>query len=121
MPERVAILGASNKQDRYAYLAQQMLREHGHTVLPVHPTLNEIEGVEVKPSLSALTKAVDTLTLYVGPAISSKEAANIIALKPGRVIFNPGTENPDLQEQLTAASIPWREACTLVLLRTGQW
>lgn len=119
--ERVVILGASDKPDRYAWKAQQLLRQHGHTVVPVHPRLESIEGIPVAPDLAAVTGAVDTLTLYVNPAISSAQADAILALKPGRVLFNPGTENPDLQQKLDTAGIPWEEACTLVLLNTGQY
>ncbi len=120
-PERVAILGASDKPDRYSNKAQRLLRQHGHTVVPVHPALKQIEGVDVVPALDAIDGKIDTLTLYVGPAISSGVADKVVALKPGRVIFNPGTENPELQTQLDAAGIPWEEACTLVLLNTGQY
>ena len=119
--ERVAILGASDKPDRYSNKAQRLLRQHGHTVVPVHPALKQIEGVDVVPDLSAITGSVDTLTMYVGPAISTGVSDKIVALKPGRVIFNPGTENPELQGKLDGADIPWEEACTLVLLNTGQY
>lgn len=119
--ERVVILGASDKPDRYANKAQRLLQQHGHQVIPVHPKLTSIEGVTVLPDLKSVAGLVDTLTLYVNPTVAAAEAASIIALRPGRVIFNPGTESPELQSQLTAASIPWEEACTLVLLNTGQF
>ena len=73
------------------------------------------------PELGAIDGPVDTLTMYVGPAISTGVADKIVALRPGRVIFNPGTENPELQGKLDGAGIPWEEACTLVLLNTGQY
>jgi uncharacterized protein len=119
--ERVVILGASNKPDRYSYKAQKMLQQHGHEVITVHPALTEVEGVAVVPSLAAVSGQVDTLTLYVNPAISGAAADDIVALKPGRVIFNPGTENPALADRLADAGIPSQEACTLVLLKTGQY
>ncbi len=120
-PERVVILGASDKPDRYAHKAQLMLAEHGHEVVPVHPRLQNIEGVSVVPDLSSVTGAVDTVTMYVGPAISSGLTEKLIALKPKRVLFNPGSENPTLASALNAAQIATEEACTLVLLRTGQY
>ena len=120
-PERVVILGASDKPDRYAHKAQLMLAEHGHEVVPVHPRLQSIEGVSVVPDLSAVTGSVDTVTMYVGPAISSGLTEKLIALKPKRVLFNPGSENPTLASALNAAQIATEEACTLVLLRTGQY
>lgn len=118
-PQRVCILGASSKRDRYAHRAFTMLREHGHRVIPVHPTLTSIDGVPVAKDLASVEGIIDTLTLYVSPAISEPLAAEIVSLQPGRVIFNPGTESPNLQAALNKAGIPWEEACTLVLLGTG--
>ena len=119
--ERVAILGASNKPDRYSYKAMHLLQEHGHEVVPVHPVIPEIDGIEVTPSLEDIEEPVDTLTLYVNPQVSSQLTDAIINLKPGRVIFNPGTESTDLQVQLDQAGIVYEEACTLVLLHSGQF
>lgn len=119
--QRVAILGASANPDRYAYRAFRMLQEHGHEPLPVHPSLEVIEGVPVAAKLAALDGEIDTLTLYVNPSISEKLAAEIVALAPGRVIFNPGTESAPLSARLEEAGIAWEKACTLVLLQTGQF
>jgi predicted CoA-binding protein len=119
--EKVAILGASVNPERYAYKAFHMLREYGHTVFPVTPKFAEQEGVKAVAKLSQLTVPIDTLTMYVGPDISTKLKDEIVALHPKRVIFNPGSENPALQSDLQAAGIEVEEACTLVLLRTGQF
>lgn len=117
---RVAILGASQKPERYSNKALHKLVENGHEVFPVHPALESIDGHPVYSSLSQLQN-IDTLTVYVGPEISSQRAEEMIALKPRRIIFNPGTENPDLQQRLSAVGIPTLEACTLVLLSTHQF
>ncbi len=119
--QRVVILGASDKPERYAHQAQQLLVRHGHEVIPIHPRLKEIEGVPVVADLAQVVGPVDTVTMYVGPAISSGLGEKLIALKPRRVLFNPGSENPPLNTQLQAAGIGVEEACTLVLLHTGQF
>ena len=119
--QTVVIVGASNKPDRYANKAQKLLRQHGHTVIPVHPLLTEIDGVPVQPSLAAITQPVDTVTLYVGPERSAVIADALVALKPKRVIFNPGSESTLLEQRLRAAGIPFEAACTLVLLNTDQF
>lgn len=119
--QRVAIVGASDNPERYSHKAQLLLRQHGHEVVPVHPKLSSIEGVPVVADLSQVTGQVDTVTMYVGAAISKGLADKLIAVKPQRVIFNPGAENPELREKLGAAGIEVEEACTLVLLRTGQF
>ena len=120
-PQTVAILGASANPERYARKAFDLLRMHGHRVVPVNPGLTAIDGVPVVPSLAAVSGPVDTLTLYLGPERLEPLTADIVALRPGRVIFNPGTESATVQAALDAAGISWQEACTLVLLRTGQF
>ncbi len=119
--QRVVVLGASHKPDRYSNQAIRLLRENGHAVIPVNPRLEEAEGIKVAHSLDEISGAVDTLTMYVGAERSNTMLESIIRLQPGRVIFNPGTENPELEERLSAASIPFEHACTLVMLRTGQF
>ena len=117
----VAILGASPKPARYAYQALHLLEDLGYRVLPIHPHFPAIDGIPVVSSLAAISEPVHTLTLYVGPERSEGMVEDILALGPGRVIFNPGTESPLLEARLTAAGIPHERACTLVLLRTGQF
>ncbi len=121
MSQRVVLLGASDKPERYAYRAFRLLREHGHEVVPVHPTLREIEGVPVHPDLASVGGEVDTLTLYVNPRLSEPLADAILQLAPKRVIFNPGTESGPLAARLGSAGIACLEACTLVLLETGRF
>lgn len=119
--QTVAVLGASPKPERYSNKAIKLLLEHGHAVIPVHPAMGEIEGLPVAASLADIGKRVDTLAMYVSPALSTPLADAILVLNPGRVIFNPGTENPALQHALASQGIPSEEACTLVLLNTGQF
>lgn len=121
MPKTVAVVGASPKPERYSNQAVRLLRTHGHTVLPVNPAQTEIEGLPVVPSVDALPRGIDTVTLYVGPRRSGALLSALLALRPRRVIFNPGAENPALAQALQAAGIGVEEACTLVLLRTGQF
>jgi len=121
MKENVAILGASQKQERYSYKAFKMLQEYDHRVFPVHPVLQEIEGQKVYQSLGDIKEKIDTLTVYVSPKWIVPEIDQILALNPGRVVLNPGTESDELKDALDRAGIPWLEACTLVLLRTGQF
>jgi predicted CoA-binding protein len=119
--QTVVVLGASADPERYAYLAVAMLKELGHRVIPVHPALSEVQGISVVRSLEEIGERVDTLTLYVGAARLAALIPAMVALRPGRVIFNPGTESAEVVAALDAAGIPWEEACTLVMLRTGQF
>ena len=122
--EVVAVLGASSDSSRYSYKAMQMLKEYGHTPVPVHPRETEILGYKVVSEIKELVKQgkrIDTLTMYVNPALSTKYQQDILDLNPKRVIFNPGSENPELEEALTRKGIKVEEACTLVMLRSGTY
>lgn len=122
--EVVAVLGASSDPGRYSYKAMQLLKEYGHTPVPVHPRETEILGYKVVSEIRELVKQgkrIDTLTMYVNPALSTKYKQDILDLMPKRVIFNPGSENPELEKALAAKGVQVQEACTLVLLRTDQY
>jgi predicted CoA-binding protein len=117
----VAVLGATPKEDRYAFKAVKMLQEHGHQPIPVHPAGQDVLGIHAVKSLDDLGQSIDTLTMYVGPQISDGELDRILKLKPRRVIFNPGAENPGLADKLREAGIEVVFACTLVMLQTDQF
>ena len=117
----VAVVGASDKPERYSYQAVKLLKEKGHTVFPVHKTLESIEGIKVYPSVTDIPSPVDTVSLYVSKEISSRLAEAIFKKNPRRVIFNPGAENPDLESRAAAKGIKTLNACTLVMLRTNQF
>lgn len=117
----VCVLGASQNPERYSYMAVKMLAGQGHVVLPVHPTLGEIDGIRVFRRLADIPLSVHTVTVYLAPGRSAPLAGEILAARPVRVIFNPGAENEELARALREAGIATLEACTLVLLRTGQF
>lgn len=117
----VAIFGASEKEDRYANKAQQRLVNHGYPVLPISPSNKNIMGLSCVQKVADIQQPVDTVTLYVGPKILAAQLEDLIKLKPRRVIFNPGTEDQALQDQLEQAGIRTVEACTLVLLNSDQF
>ncbi len=121
MVQTVAIQGASNNPDRYSYMAFKLLQEMGHRIIPVSPKMAFLENSPVISDLNKINERVHTLTMYIGPDRSTVLQDQILKLKPGRVIFNPGSENPTLQKLLLAAGIPVLEACTLVLLRNGKF
>lgn len=120
--ETVAILGASSNPERFSNQAQHLLKQHGHRVVPVSLKEKMIDGDATVPDLAAIpVSSVDTVSVYVRPGISGSMRERFLALRPRRVIFNPGTENPELEAALREAGISTLEACTLVLLRSGEF
>ncbi|NLI82241.1 MAG: CoA-binding protein [Deltaproteobacteria bacterium] len=119
--ENVAVVGASPKPDRYSNQAMRMLEEKGHNPIPVAPGRNEICQRRAYPNLGAVPDPIDTVTMYVGAARQDPVLQDVLRLRPRRIIFNPGSENPEAYDALRNAGIEVVEACTLVMLRTGQF
>ena len=118
---KVAVIGVSNKPHRYSYQAVMLLKQKGHDVYPVHPRLKEVEGMRIYPSINAIKDPIDTVTLYVGADTSDALTDDILAKKPARIIFNPGAENPHFEKKAREQGITTVNACTLVMLKTGQF
>ncbi len=120
--KKTVIIGATTNPSRYSYLAAGMLTEYQHEIVPIGIKKGEVYG---KPILDIhqrpVVDGVDTVTLYLGPRHQPEHYQYILGLKPKRVIFNPGTENPEFQKMIEAAGAEAWEACTLVLLRSGQY
>lgn len=121
MKETVAVLGASSKPDRYSHKAMLLLQQNGHTPIPVHPKEKSILDRKVFTDLSELDVQVDTVTIYVRPELLRKQLDDLINLHPHRVIMNPGTEDEGVATELTNRGIAVVQACTLVMLNTGQF
>lgn len=119
--QRVAVIGASRKPERYAHRALQELSRHGFAPVPVSRLGGEILGLAGYASLAAVPEPVDTVTVYLAPERQEPVIREILAAAPRRVIFNPGAENPAAYPALTERGIQVLEACTLVLLATGQF
>jgi predicted CoA-binding protein len=114
------VIGASPNADRYSYKATASLQRHHYQVYPIGIKQGQINGLGIiidKP----LFQNIDTVTLYVGPNNQSEWIDYIFALNPKRIIFNPGTENPDFQALAELNGIEVLEACTLVLLSINQY
>ena len=120
MKKKTLILGATTNPDRYAYLAAQRLTQHGHPIINVGIKSGDVAGVPIEPADQIHTD-VDTLTLYIGPQNQPAYYEYILNTKPHRIVFNPGTENPELKTLANQNGIETIEACTLVLLSTGQY
>ena len=114
------VLGASLNSNRYSNLAINRLVNYGHTVKAVGLKKGVVAGVAISTEKEDFEN-IDTVTLYLNPKRQEEYYDYIISLKPKRVIFNPGTENPAFYEMLRKNNIEIDVACTLVLLGTNQY
>lgn len=118
--ETVLVMGASTNSARYSWLATKMLQEYGHAPICFGQSSGLCANIQIQNKFPENIHP-DTVTMYLNPTNQVAYYDKIVALQPKRVLFNPGTENPDFENILENAGIAYEEACTLVLLRTGQY
>lgn len=119
--KKTIVLGASTNPTRYSYTAVLRLKARQHEVVPVGIKKGAIGGVTIVNDFDRVEADVDTITLYLNPQRQVAYYDYILKQKPKRVIFNPGTENPELVNLLKKEGIETEIACTLVLLSMGAY
>ena len=117
---KTLIIGASTNPERYAYKAAISLLAHGHKIELVGQRVGTIQGHEIKTDNPDL-EGIDTVTMYVGAKNQPSLYDYILKQSPRRIIFNPGAENVEFEQLAKDKGIEVEEACTLVLLATGQF
>jgi predicted CoA-binding protein len=117
---KTLVIGASTNPDRYSFKAIELLRQHNHEVIALGKEEGKVADVVFVQKFPKGEK-IDTITLYINPAIQQNYYQPIIEAQPRRIIFNPGTENNELERIANANNILTEEACTLVLLNTNQY
>jgi uncharacterized protein len=120
MAKKTVVLGASDNPSRYSYLAVQRLQAYQHPVVAIGRKTGKIGEQEIITDHPEMGD-VDTVTLYLNPQNQKPYYDYILSLHPKRIIFNPGTENDELMEMAEKEGIQPLEACTLVMLSTGQY
>ncbi|MEZ4982619.1 MAG: CoA-binding protein [Saprospiraceae bacterium] len=120
MKKKTVVLGATTNPTRYAYTAVNTLVRGGHETVPIGIKKGEVAGIEIINDTPDV-EGVDTVTLYLGPDRQKEYYHYILSLKPKRIIFNPGTENPELVKLAEEQGIETVFGCTLVMLSIGNY
>ena len=118
--KKTLVIGASDDSSRYSNMAIKSLRKHNHDVEGIGNRPGNVLDVSFGKEKKDF-EGIDTVTLYINPGRQPDYYDYIFSLHPKRIIFNPGTENPELERLAEKQGIKAMEACTLVLLSTGQF
>lgn len=118
--KKTLVLGASTNTARYSYLVANKLVRKGYPIVNVGRKVGEVAGVQIEEA-NIVHDDIDTITVYIGPKNQAPYYDYILATNPKRVIFNPGAENAELEQLLQDKGVETINACTLVMLNTGQY
>lgn len=120
MDKKTLVVGASLNTSRYSNIAIKRLVSYSQPTVALGLRKGEVEGITIETEKIPFQN-IDTVTLYLGPPRQEEYYDYIVSLNPQRVIFNPGTENPEFYEILRENDIEVEVACTLVMLSTNQY
>ena len=118
--KKTMVLGASPNPMRYSYLAVNRLRSKQHPVVAIGKRVGTVADVDIQTD-HPFVDDVHTITLYLNANNQKQYYDYIMSLHPKRIIFNPGAENDELAKMAAQQGIQAIEACTLVMLSTGQF
>jgi len=118
--KKTLVIGASENPERYSHLAVQKLMAHQHPVVAIGLRKGNIGNTLIETEKIPFSD-IDTVTLYINPLRQSAYYEYIFSLNPKRIIFNPGAENEEFYDLAKQKGIKTQDACTLVLLSTGQY
>ena len=118
--KKTLVIGATAKPEKAVFKAIEMLVAKGHSVLALGQNTGEIAGIKINTKAIPV-KNIDTISLYINPARQREYYNYIVDIKPKRVLFSPGTENPEFYQLLELNNIKYEAACTLVLLTLNKY
>jgi len=118
--KKTLVIGASENEERYSNMAIKLLAKYNHDVLAIGTRKGQVGNVVIETEQKVFDD-VDTVTLYINPTLQKQYYNYILGLNPKRILFNPGTENIEFKNLAEAQGITTEDACTLVLLRLGQY
>jgi uncharacterized protein len=118
--KKTLVIGASTNPERFSYKAIKLLKKHEHLVEAIGAKEGELEGVQIYKTKHIFAD-IHTVTMYIGPKNQHEYYEYILNLKPKRIIFNPGTANPEFEKMAKDSNIEVVEDCTLVMLNTGNF
>ncbi len=118
--DRIVILGASENQEKASYVATKLLYNRGYDIYALNEQKGNIGHIKIHDFSEILTEA-DTITVFFSPLKQKSYYAFILALRPKRIVFNPETDNPELEELARQHHIKVVKGCTIALLINGMW
>ena len=115
---KTVVFVASPNPMRFSHKMVKSLVRHGHEVVPVGFRDGEVSGVPIQKGTPAL-KEVHTVALYLAPRNQPEFYDYILSLNPKRIIFNPGTYNPEFVKMAEDNGINAMNDCGLIMLNKG--
>lgn len=121
MEKPTLVLGASPKPDRFAYKAVRSLQRRNIPVIAIGRKDTDLDGIKIRKGKPSDIGTVHTVTMYLNPKNQQEYYDFILSLEPKRIIFNPGTRNPDFAEKARERGIEVVEDCMLIMLNSSRF
>ncbi|MCK8823626.1 CoA-binding protein [Fuchsiella alkaliacetigena] len=111
-----AVVGATDKQNKFGYKIVNRLKQQGYSVFPVNPNLEEVAGLECYAQLADIPAEIEVVDLVVNPQIGLKVMEEIIELAIDYLWLQPGARSEELRERASKEGINLIEGCIYAVL-----
>mgnify|MGYP000252838302 CR=1 FL=1 len=106
-----AIVGATDKKDKFGYKIPKKLKENNYNVFPVNPKLDKIDDFKCYHTLSSIEAEIDVVDMVVNPKIGIKVMKEINKLGIKYVWLQPGTRSQEIRDFAAENDIQLVESC----------
>ncbi len=117
---KTVILGASNNPRRYSFLATEELSNNGFEVIPVGIKKGDINNIPIRNEYP-VNEEIHTVAMYLSAENQEKYRKTLLENPPERVIFNPGTHNPELETEFKKLGVEVMRSCVLIMLSNNKY
>ncbi len=116
-----AVVGVSEKKDRWGYKIWKKLKEHNYKAYGVSPNYEELEGEKIYSSVTEIPEKIDVLDMVVSPKIAMNILDEAKAADIEYIFFQPGTYNDRVIEKAESLGLKYLvEDCIYAILRSKE-
>lgn len=114
---RVIVIGVSPNPARYSYQCVEALVHANYEVIAIGIRAGYIGKIKICTD-RPLLKDIDTIILYVNKEVQQNYLDYVLQLNPAKILFNPGTECPEMAQVAIDNGIAIKYDCALVLINS---
>ncbi|MGM0612939.1 MAG: CoA-binding protein [Bacteroidota bacterium] len=118
--KKTIVLGVSPDPKKRAHRVCKKLMEKGHTIVPLGIREGKVNNIPIITNTNNPQKA-HTIVIFLRASRQKAWLSYILASNPKRIIFNPGSENPELVEIAKEREIDVLYGCTLLMLSSNRY
>lgn len=114
--QKWAVVGATQRKNKFGYKMFKSLMDNGNIVYPVSPKYDEIDGIKTYKTIKDIPDNIDVVGFIVNPTVGLELIQDVIDLGIKNIWMQPGTRDPKIVKIATDNDINIVFSCVMVEL-----